>query len=392
MEVTNKKKKLLFYFTSLFTILVLVFAVLFNSNLGNMSALAFNTRGVANPADYTTEFYCRTIIDGEEKFLTYSGGTELTVADPQSSAPKFSITFTSNDTIKITIDNHSLGYKGISDTKLENKDCSWVLTTDHLLRQSDGERLLLYSFQNKYVRAYSGSVGNSYSPVYFYTANEFTAASGRCQWGAGSDRETQLSNLAYPVPAKYTVSFDANGGTGTMQSLILVENTILPLPECTFTAPSGMTFDYWSLGGVKQESAITITGNITLVANWKIEEAPEVYTSPVTFTAGTDTGATSVTKGPITISMSTMSRTDNYRTYAGTNMVIEAASGYIITEVDVTCTGSGTSDYGPGKFSSSGYTYSGKIGTWAGSSQTIILTASTQVRMTKIVVTFSTSN
>ena len=110
----------------------------------------------------------------------------------------------------------------------------------------------------------------------------------------------------------------------------------------------------------------------------------------VTFTAGTDTGASSVTKSGITVSMSTMSRSDNYRTYANTSMTVTSTVGNI-TEVKVTCTASGTSDYGPGKFSGTGYTYSGTVGTWSGSAESVTLSASAQVRMTKIEVTYTSA-
>ncbi len=115
----------------------------------------------------------------------------------------------------------------------------------------------------------------------------------------------------------------------------------------------------------------------------------------VTFTAGTDTGETSVTKDGVTVSMSTMSRTDNYRCYANTAMTIVSSVGNI-TSVELTCTGNGDSNYGPGKFSltegyTGSYSYSGNIGTWIGSAADISLSASSQVRMTEIVVTIGGS-
>lgn len=111
----------------------------------------------------------------------------------------------------------------------------------------------------------------------------------------------------------------------------------------------------------------------------------------VTFTAGEDTGETSVTKDGITVSMSTMSRTDNYRCYANTAMTVASTIGDI-TSIDLTCTASGTDNYGPGKFSltqgySGSYSYSGTVGTWNGSAEEVSLTASSQVRMSVIVVT-----
>ena len=115
-----------------------------------------------------------------------------------------------------------------------------------------------------------------------------------------------------------------------------------------------------------------------------------VWATSVTFTAGEDTGTSSVTKDGITVSMSTMSRTDNYRTYANTKMTVTSTAGNI-SSIIITCTGSGTSDYGPGKFTGTGYTYSGNTGTWSGSAESVTLSASAQVRITKIVVTLEGS-
>ena len=112
-----------------------------------------------------------------------------------------------------------------------------------------------------------------------------------------------------------------------------------------------------------------------------------VWGGTVTFIAGTDTGETSVTKDGVTVSMSTMSRDDNYRCYASSDMTV--TSSYTITKIELTCTASGTSNYGPGKFSGTGYSYSGYIGTWTGSATSVTLSASSQVRMTEIVVTYS---
>ena len=82
--------------------------------------------------------------------------------------------------------------------------------------------------------------------------------------------------------------------------------------------------------------------------------AASAWADEVTFTAGTDTGESSVTKDGITVSMSTMSRTDNYRTYANTAMTV-SSTVVNITEIVVTCTAKGSADYGPGKFSADGY-------------------------------------
>lgn len=121
----------------------------------------------------------------------------------------------------------------------------------------------------------------------------------------------------------------------------------------------------------------------------------QTTSSVVEFIAGTDTGETSVTKDGITVSMSTMSRTDNYRAYKGTDMVVSAAEGKTIKSIVLTATAESQSEYGPGCFSKKNtqpgsYTFEGKIGTWSGSASSVALTASlAQVRMTKIVVEYS---
>ncbi len=74
-----------------------------------------------------------------------------------------------------------------------------------------------------------------------------------------------------PQPTTYTVSFDANGGTGTMANV----TTASPytLPTCGFTAPEGKEFDYWAVDGDEGMYApgdsYTLTDNTTFIAQWK---------------------------------------------------------------------------------------------------------------------------
>ena len=65
----------------------------------------------------------------------------------------------------------------------------------------------------------------------------------------------------------YTVKFNANGGSGTMQSVKVNYGEEYVLPECTFVAPEKKEFDKWNKG--KLESKITITADVTLKAIWK---------------------------------------------------------------------------------------------------------------------------
>ena len=65
---------------------------------------------------------------------------------------------------------------------------------------------------------------------------------------------------------KYTVSFDGNGGGGTMDSLQVSEGTKYTLPSNGFTPPAGKKFYKWDKGNVGEE--ITIDSNITIKAEW----------------------------------------------------------------------------------------------------------------------------
>ena len=76
----------------------------------------------------------------------------------------------------------------------------------------------------------------------------------------------------YTVPVTtYTVSFDANGGTGTMADVTGVTGSYT-LPACTFTAPSDKQFKGWSTsasGAVITGTSITVSADTTLYAIWE---------------------------------------------------------------------------------------------------------------------------
>ena len=72
------------------------------------------------------------------------------------------------------------------------------------------------------------------------------------------------------VPATYTVSFDANGGTGTMADVTGVSGEYT-LPANGFTAPSGQQFKAWNVGGSEYAAgaAINVAADTTVKAVWK---------------------------------------------------------------------------------------------------------------------------
>ena len=118
-------------------------------------------------------------------------------------------------------------------------------------------------------------------------------------------------------------------------------------------------------------------------------DQPENPTKTVTFTPGSDTGATSVTKNGITVTMTTMNNDSYYQIYASDSMKVESSS-YTIKSISFSCTAEGTNKYGPGNVSASTgeYAYHGNAGSWVGSTREVILSATVQVRMTELIVTY----
>ena len=79
--------------------------------------------------------------------------------------------------------------------------------------------------------------------------------------------------LKTEVPAKYiTISFDPNGGTGTMKPMRVKAGVGYTLPECTFTPPEGKEFAGWLASTGKIFPAGTPSyyyHDDTLKATWK---------------------------------------------------------------------------------------------------------------------------
>ena len=97
--------------------------------------------------------------------------------------------------------------------------------------------------------------------------------------------------LKTEVPAKYiTISFDPNGGTGTMKPMRVKAGVGYTLPECTFTPPEGKEFAGWlAVNGNVYPAGHDVysTYDQSLKATWKDKEAAEVT---ITFDPNGGTG------------------------------------------------------------------------------------------------------
>ena len=121
------------------------------------------------------------------------------------------------------------------------------------------------------------------------------------------DNENFISNVSLSHPevdaidftakssipeGKVSVNFDANGGTGSMQSEIVDKDSEYELPNCEFEPPAEKAFDKWSvsIGGSAPEGKnpgdkITASGNVVVKAEWKDKPAPPTPKYKVTFDA-----------------------------------------------------------------------------------------------------------
>ena len=115
---------------------------------------------------------------------------------------------------------------------------------------------------------------------------------------------TPTANVNITVPdaaaiPTYTVSFAANGGSGSMASVTVNAGSTYNLPACDFTAPTGKRFKAWSYDGKEYavDTQFTINSDATFIAVWQDSAAPAVDKYTVTYEANNGSGETK-TYGP----------------------------------------------------------------------------------------------
>ena len=96
-----------------------------------------------------------------------------------------------------------------------------------------------------------------------------------------------------PAVEKVTVSFDANGGSGTMAAETVEKGSIYTLPACGFTAPAEKEFKAWEVNGKEYKAAdkITVTADTTVKAIWAAVQNPATPKYNVVVTNGTGDGS-----------------------------------------------------------------------------------------------------
>ena len=121
------------------------------------------------------------------------------------------------------------------------------------------------------------------------------------------------SDNAPSTSTTYKVSFDANGGTGTMADVTGVTGNYT-LPTCTFTAPSGKQFKGWATsasGTVITGTSITVSADTKLYAIWEPIPVTE-YTITFNVNGGNGTIPPQTTSGQKLSSLPTATHSGSY--------------------------------------------------------------------------------
>ena len=108
---------------------------------------------------------------------------------------------------------------------------------------------------------------------------------------AGDDAKVLVGKSEPPQPTEFTVTFDANGGRGSMGPEIVKAETNYTLPACGFTAPADQQFKAWEISGTEYpvNAPVTVTADITVKALWK-DAPPSHEHSYGDWTADGETG------------------------------------------------------------------------------------------------------
>ena len=146
-------------------------------------------------------------------------------------------------------------------------DClvEWDFTLDvkyYNIKVHDGNDFVQFATTNK--------------PEYIFTASEVGEKQFFIQAYNANDEKIGEDYLLFTIKwtekqTVYLVSFNANGGTGTMQPVEQNAGSQYTLPDCTFTAPDGKIFKAWSVNDVEKKvgDKITINANTVVKAVWE---------------------------------------------------------------------------------------------------------------------------
>ena len=271
-------------------------------------------------------FYNEVEVTSTVRVEDWSWGAYVTVnlGKANGTPVVYTITFNSNDGTSVASQNVNAGEKVLEPTPAPTKegftfdgwyeDSTFIKKFDFNTPITDSMILYAKWTENKYTLTFNSNGGTgTMTPIanltgeYTLPANEFTAPSGKQfkGWSLTADGaivtkvDMTENKTVYAIwedipVVTYTLTFNANGGSGTMTPIAdLTGEYTLPTNE--FTAPSGKQFKGWSLstdGAIVTK--VDMTENKTVYAIW--EDIP-VVTYTLTFDANGGTGSMTAKTG-----------------------------------------------------------------------------------------------
>ena len=240
----------------------------------------------------------------------------------------YTVTFNSNEGTSVESQNVNAGEKLTEPTPAPTKegftfdgwyeDSTFSNKFDFNTPITDSMTLYAKWTENKYTLTFDANGGSgTMAPIanltgeYTLPANEFIAPSGKQfkGWSLTADgaivtkvdmtENRTVYAIWEPIPVTtYTVSFNANGGSGTMADVTGVTSSYT-LPANGFTAPAGQQFKGWATsasGAVITGTSITVSADITLYAIWEPIPVTE-YTISFNINGGIGTIPSQTTSG-----------------------------------------------------------------------------------------------
>ncbi len=218
--------------------------------------------------------------------INYGGGSSSTINDAYVVQPSFQIVSVGdNGTVSFTL-NENYTYSAVQLVK-ENGVADDSFATAHAGVHFSNTANVYTATEYKGDGTYQTPEGNYKIAVQisgdWYYSNVFAISYGTVQ------------------PTEYIVSYNANGGSGTMVGNMVEENGKFTLENCNYIAPEGYKFKAWAIGSVNGEQKlpgeqITITGETYIYAIWEAVEYNVTVTGG-TASVGAGTPITKATMG-----------------------------------------------------------------------------------------------
>ena len=246
-------------------------------------------------------FYNEGEVTSTVEVSKYSWGAYVTVnlGKANGTPAVYTITFNSNYGTSVESQNVNAGEKLTEPTPAPTKegftfdgwyeDSTFSKKFDFNTPITDNMTLYAKWIENKYTLTFDANGGTgSMTPIadltgeYTLPENEFTAPDGKKFKGwsltkdgeivtkVTMDKDVKVYAIWEAIPVTtYTVTFDANGGSGEMTSVTDLTGEYT-LPENGFTAPDGKKFKGWSLTADGEiVTKVDMTENKTVYAIWE---------------------------------------------------------------------------------------------------------------------------